>query len=96
MNVVVIPPGGAAIPHFHRGFETAIYIIKGRVETRYGPGLTLPQSIRPATSFTFPPTCRTSQLISPRAYLRWRLSPATTQTNRKALFTTNQPTRTEA
>jgi hypothetical protein len=28
---VLIPPGGAAIPHFHRGFKTAIYIIKGRV-----------------------------------------------------------------
>jgi uncharacterized RmlC-like cupin family protein len=40
MKLVSIPPGGAAIPHFHRGFETAIYIIKGRVETRYGPGLT--------------------------------------------------------
>jgi uncharacterized RmlC-like cupin family protein len=39
MNLVSIPPGGAAIPHFHRGFETAIYIIKGRVETRYGLGL---------------------------------------------------------
>ena len=40
MNLVIIPPGGAAIPHLHRGFETAIYIINGRVETRYGPGLT--------------------------------------------------------
>jgi uncharacterized RmlC-like cupin family protein len=40
MNLVIIPPGGAAIPHLHRGFETAIYIINGRVETRYGPLLT--------------------------------------------------------
>lgn len=39
MNLVIIPPGGAAIPHLHRGFETAIYIVDGRVETRYGPGL---------------------------------------------------------
>jgi uncharacterized RmlC-like cupin family protein len=23
MNLVIIPPGGAAIPHLHRGFETA-------------------------------------------------------------------------
>lgn len=38
MNLVIIPPGGAAIPHLHRGFETAIYILNGRVETRYGPG----------------------------------------------------------
>ena len=39
MNIVVIPPGGAAQPHVHCGYETAIYILRGRVETRYGPGL---------------------------------------------------------
>lgn len=39
LNLVVIPPGGAAVPHLHRGYETAIYLLKGRVETRYGPGL---------------------------------------------------------
>ena len=36
MNLVVIPPGGAAEPHLHSGFETAIYILEGYVETRYG------------------------------------------------------------
>jgi uncharacterized RmlC-like cupin family protein len=39
MNLVIIPPGGAAEPHLHRGYETAIYLLRGRVETRYGPGL---------------------------------------------------------
>lgn len=39
MNMVIIPPGGAAEPHIHRGYETAIYILKGRVETHYGSGL---------------------------------------------------------
>ncbi|TAD79961.1 MAG: cupin domain-containing protein [Oscillatoriales cyanobacterium] len=39
MNLVVIPPGGAAEPHFHRDYETAIYLLEGRVETRYGAGL---------------------------------------------------------
>ena len=39
MNIVVIPPGGAAQPHVHRGYETAIYLLEGRVETRYGQGL---------------------------------------------------------
>ncbi len=39
MNLVVIPPGGAAEPHIHRGYETAIYILEGEVDTRYGPGL---------------------------------------------------------
>lgn len=39
MNKVVIPPGGAAKAHKHRGYETAIYVIKGRVKTLYGKGL---------------------------------------------------------
>ncbi|MCU0525049.1 MAG: cupin domain-containing protein [Elainella sp. Prado103] len=39
MNLVIIPPGGAAEPHYHRDYETAIYLVKGRVETRYGEGL---------------------------------------------------------
>ena len=36
---VVIPPGGSAKAHIHKGFESAVYIIQGRVETRYGEGL---------------------------------------------------------
>ena len=39
MSIVVVPPGGHAEPHMHRGYETAIYVIEGQVETRYGPGL---------------------------------------------------------
>lgn len=39
MNLIVIPPGGAAQPHLHRGYETAVYLLQGRVETRFGPGL---------------------------------------------------------
>jgi uncharacterized RmlC-like cupin family protein len=39
MNLAVIPPGAAAEPHFHKGFESAVYVLEGRVETRYGPGL---------------------------------------------------------
>ena len=36
MHLVVIPPGAKADPHSHRGYETAIYVLEGRVETRYG------------------------------------------------------------
>ncbi|OLL32439.1 cupin [Burkholderia sp. SRS-W-2-2016] len=39
MYMVVVPPGGHAEPHFHADYETAIYQLEGRVETRYGPGL---------------------------------------------------------
>lgn len=39
MQCTVIPPGGAARAHIHQGYETAIYIVQGQVETHYGPGL---------------------------------------------------------
>lgn len=39
MYLVVVPPGGHAEPHVHCGHETGIYVLEGRVETRYGPGL---------------------------------------------------------
>ena len=39
MHMVVIPPGAKADPHSHRGDETAIYVLEGRVETRYGARL---------------------------------------------------------
>ncbi|CAB3684179.1 cupin domain-containing protein [Paraburkholderia rhynchosiae] len=39
MYMVVVPPGGHAEPHCHADYETAIYMLEGRVETRYGPGL---------------------------------------------------------
>jgi uncharacterized RmlC-like cupin family protein len=39
LSYVVVPPGGIADAHFHDGYETAIYQLSGRVETRFGPGL---------------------------------------------------------
>jgi uncharacterized RmlC-like cupin family protein len=36
---VVIPPGATAKAHVHKGYESAIYLMQGRVETRYGDGL---------------------------------------------------------
>ncbi|ATO33338.1 cupin domain-containing protein [Dickeya dianthicola] len=39
MNMVVIPAGAQAEPHYHVDYETAIYLVKGRVETRYGTDL---------------------------------------------------------
>lgn len=39
MNRVVIPPGGAAKAHVHKGYESVVYLIKGRVKTLYGKGL---------------------------------------------------------
>jgi len=39
MHKVTIPPGGKAKPHVHKGYETAVFLLKGRVKTLYGEGL---------------------------------------------------------
>ena len=39
MHVVVIPPGAKADPHIHIGYETGIYVLEGRVLTRWGDNL---------------------------------------------------------
>jgi len=39
MHLVVIPPGGRAEPHVHIGYETGIYVLEGRVLTRWGAAL---------------------------------------------------------
>lgn len=39
MLKVVIPPGATAKAHIHKGYESAVYLLKGKVETRYGEGL---------------------------------------------------------
>ena len=55
MSLVVIPPGGAAEPHYHRDFETAIYMLEGSVETRYGKGLRQRVTHRPGDFLFIPP-----------------------------------------
>jgi uncharacterized RmlC-like cupin family protein len=39
MHLVVIPPGARAEPHIHVGYETGIYVLEGRVLTRWGEQL---------------------------------------------------------
>lgn len=39
MHLVVIPPGARAAPHVHLGYETGIYVLEGRVMTRWGAAL---------------------------------------------------------
>lgn len=54
MHMVIIPPGGSAAPHIHDGYETALYVIKGRAETRFGEGLS-ESVINEAGDFIFIP-----------------------------------------
>ncbi len=39
MHIVAIPPGARAEPHVHLGHETGIYVLEGRVLTRWGAAL---------------------------------------------------------
>ncbi len=39
MHIVVIPPGARAAPHIHVGYETGLYVLEGRVCTRWGESL---------------------------------------------------------
>jgi uncharacterized RmlC-like cupin family protein len=54
MHRLEIPPGAAARPHLHEGHETAIYVLGGRSEVRYGHGLTERLEVR-AGQFLFIP-----------------------------------------
>ena len=54
MHLVIIPPGGRAAAHFYDGYETALYIIQGRAETKYGANLEF-SSINEASDFLFIP-----------------------------------------
>lgn len=39
MHLIAIPPGARAEPHIHIGYETGIYVLEGRVLTRWGAAL---------------------------------------------------------
>ena len=54
MHIVVIPPGARAQPHIHVGYETGIYVLEGRVCTRWGASLEN-ETISEAGEFLFVP-----------------------------------------
>lgn len=54
MHMVVIPPGARAEPHSHIGYETGIYVLQGRVLTRWGARLEH-ETISEAGDFLFVP-----------------------------------------
>jgi uncharacterized RmlC-like cupin family protein len=39
LHVLVLPPGGRAVPHLHENHESAIYLIEGEAEVWWGEGL---------------------------------------------------------
>ena len=55
MHLVAIPPGGRSEAHSHRDYETAIFVLEGRVETRYGPDLAQAIVSEPGDFLFIPP-----------------------------------------
>jgi len=39
MTLATLPPGARAKAHLHRGIETAVYVLEGRAEVRFGDRL---------------------------------------------------------
>jgi uncharacterized RmlC-like cupin family protein len=54
MHRLEIPPGGSARPHLHEHHETAIYVLEGRAEMRFGEELRERLEVR-AGQFLFIP-----------------------------------------
>jgi uncharacterized RmlC-like cupin family protein len=55
MHIVVIPPGARAEPHLHVGYETGIYVLEGRVLTRWGERLENEMVSEPGDFLYVPP-----------------------------------------
>lgn len=54
MHLIVIPPGARAQPHVHVGYETGIFVLEGRVLTRWGESLEH-ETVSEAGDFLFVP-----------------------------------------
>ena len=63
MSLIVVPPGAVSEPHIHVDYETAIYILSGQVETRYGVHLEH-RVINSAGEFLFVPPGLPHQAIN--------------------------------
>lgn len=64
MHRLQIPPGDGARPHLHEQHETAIYVLEGRAEMRYGDGLREHLEVR-AGQFLFIPAGMPHQPCNP-------------------------------
>ncbi len=63
MHLVVVPPGAHGEAHLHVGYETGIYVLGGRVETRHGLGLCESIGSEAGIFSSFRRTCRISRSI---------------------------------
>jgi uncharacterized RmlC-like cupin family protein len=55
MKLLVLPPGASTPPHRHVGYESAVYLVSGEVEVRWGDGLSAVTPFEPGTFCFLPP-----------------------------------------
>jgi uncharacterized RmlC-like cupin family protein len=55
MRVSRVPPGARSRPHFHEGFESAVYMISGRMRVRWGEHLEQHVDVDPGDLLYVPP-----------------------------------------
>lgn len=87
MYLTIIPSGGITEPHFHPEHETAIYLLKGRIEIRYGEGLKQGQVCEAGDFIFTPPWCSPStQEFECNRTSSCALLLAMTQMNKRRLY----------
>jgi uncharacterized RmlC-like cupin family protein len=55
MHRVCIPPGAAATPHLHEDHESAVFVLAGEAEMRYGNALAQRVAVAPGDFLYIPP-----------------------------------------
>ena len=57
MNVLPMPPGAKAKPHYHKGIETIAYMLKGECTVFHGEKLESQTLVKQGEQFTFQMMC---------------------------------------
>jgi uncharacterized RmlC-like cupin family protein len=55
MGVFRVPPGAQSRPHFHANCESAVFMLSGRLNVRWGDGLQEQVSLEPGDMVYVPP-----------------------------------------
>lgn len=79
MKVQEVPPGARSQPHFHEGFESALYLLRGTLQLRWGDQLEHVEQLVPGDLLYVPPqethVVENPSADEPAAYVVARDSP---------------------
>src|SRR5260370_8819612 len=65
LHLLTFPPGARAKAHLHETHETAIYVLSGEAEMRYGEKLQEDMAVNAADFFSIPPSIPTPPATPP-------------------------------